>query len=45
MCSRHYPYDYNAVMAVLLITCILTMIGMFLADLSYSQVDPRITFD
>jgi len=38
-------YDYNAVMAVLLISCVLTLIGMLLADLSYALVDPRITFD
>jgi peptide/nickel transport system permease protein len=38
-------YDYNAVMAVLLISSVLTLIGMLLADLSYALVDPRITFD
>ncbi|MBV72149.1 MAG: hypothetical protein CMH52_12550 [Myxococcales bacterium] len=38
-------YDYNVVMAVLLISSLLTLIGMLLADLSYALVDPRITFD
>jgi peptide/nickel transport system permease protein len=37
--------DYNAVMAVLLISSTLTLIGMLLSDLSYAFVDPRITFD
>jgi peptide/nickel transport system permease protein len=37
--------DYNAVMAVLLISSTLTLIGMLLSDLSYALVDPRITFD
>ncbi len=37
--------DYNAVMAVLLISCFLTLIGMLLSDLSYAIVDPRISFD
>jgi peptide/nickel transport system permease protein len=37
--------DYNAVMAVLLISAGLTLVGMLLSDLSYALVDPRITFD
>ena len=37
--------DYNAVMAVLLISSGLTLIGMLLSDLSYALVDPRITFE
>jgi peptide/nickel transport system permease protein len=37
--------DYNAVMAVLLISAALTLVGMLLSDLSYALVDPRITFD
>jgi peptide/nickel transport system permease protein len=37
--------DYNVVMAVLLISCSLTLVGMLLSDLSYALVDPRITFD
>ena len=35
----------NEVMAVLLISCFLTLIGMLLSDLSYAVVDPRISFD
>ena len=38
-------YDYNAVMAVLLISSVLTLVGMLLVDLAYAFVDPRITFD
>ncbi len=37
--------DYNAVMAVMLISSGLTLIGMLISDLSYALVDPRITFD
>ena len=37
--------DYNAVMVVLLISSLLTLIGMLLADLTYALVDPRITFN
>ncbi len=37
--------DYNAVMAILLISCSLTLVGMLLSDISYALVDPRISFD
>jgi peptide/nickel transport system permease protein len=37
--------DYNAVMAILLISCSLTLVGMLLSDISYAVVDPRISFD
>ena len=37
--------DYNAVMAVMLISSALTLIGMLISDLSYALVDPRITFE
>ena len=37
--------DYNAIMAVLLISSALTLIGMLISDLTYALVDPRITFD
>ena len=37
--------DYNAVMAVLLISSALTLLGMLISDLSYALVDPRITFE
>jgi peptide/nickel transport system permease protein len=37
--------DYNAVMAILLMSCSLTLVGMLLSDISYAIVDPRISFD
>lgn len=37
--------DYNVIMAILLISSVLTLIGMLLSDLMYALVDPRITFD
>lgn len=37
--------DYNAVMAVLLTSSFLSLIGILLSDLSYAFVDPRISFD
>ena len=37
--------DYNVVMAILLISSLLTLIGMLVSDILYAIVDPRITFD
>lgn len=37
--------DYNVIMAILLISSLLTLIGMLISDLMYALVDPRITFD
>jgi peptide/nickel transport system permease protein len=37
--------DYNALMAVLLISALLTLIGILISDISYAIVDPRISFD
>lgn len=37
--------DYNAVMAVLLASAVLTLIGILVSDLSYALVDPRINLD
>lgn len=37
--------DYNAVMAVLLASSFLSLIGILVSDLLYAVVDPRITFD
>lgn len=37
--------DYNIVMAVMLISSFLTLIGMLISDISYALIDPRITFD
>jgi peptide/nickel transport system permease protein len=37
--------DYPVIMAVLVIGAFLTLIGNFLADISYSLVDPRIKYE
>ncbi len=37
--------DYNAIMAVLLVSTVLTLVGLLVTDLSYALVDPRISFD
>ena len=37
--------DYNAIMATLLMSTILTLLGLLISDLSYAFVDPRISFD
>lgn len=37
--------DYNAVMGVILFSSVLTLVGVFLADLSYAFADPRISYD
>jgi peptide/nickel transport system permease protein len=37
--------DYNVIMAILLISSLLTLIGMLLSDLLLAMIDPRITFD
>lgn len=37
--------DYNAVMAVLLASAVLTLVGILVSDLSYALVDPRINLD
>jgi ABC-type dipeptide/oligopeptide/nickel transport system permease component len=40
-----YARDYNAIMAELLFSTALTLVGLLLSDLSYALVDPRISFD
>ena len=40
-----FARDYNAIMAVLLISAVLTLIGLLITDISYAIVDPRISFD
>ncbi len=40
-----HQYDYNAIMGVLLISTVVTLVGILLSDISYAIVDPRITFD
>lgn len=37
--------DYNAVMAVLLASSLLALLGILVSDLSYAIVDPRISLD
>lgn len=37
--------DYNIIMGVLLISSVLTLIGILVSDISYALVDPRISFD
>jgi len=37
--------DYNAVMAVLVISSLLTLIGILISDLSYAIADPRISYE
>ncbi len=37
--------DYNAVMAVLLTSSMLALLGILISDLSYAFVDPRISFE
>lgn len=37
--------DFNSIMGVLLISTVLTLIGLLLSDISYAIVDPRISFD
>jgi peptide/nickel transport system permease protein len=40
-----FARDYNAIMGVLLISTVLTLVGLLLSDISYALVDPRISFD
>jgi peptide/nickel transport system permease protein len=37
--------DYNAIMAISLVSAVLTLVGILLSDISYAVVDPRISFD
>lgn len=37
--------DYNIIMGILLLSAVLTLIGILLSDISYALVDPRISFD
>ena len=37
--------DYNVIMGILLLSAVLTLIGILLSDISYALVDPRISFD
>ena len=40
-----FARDYNAIMGVLLISTVLTLVGLLISDISYAVVDPRISFD
>ena len=37
--------DYNAIMGCLLLSTVMTLVGLLISDISYAVVDPRITFD
>ena len=37
--------DYNALMGILVVSAVLTLIGILISDISYALVDPRISFD
>lgn len=45
MLNSIFLRDYNAIMAISLVSAVLTLIGILLSDLSYALVDPRISFD
>ena len=38
-------YDYPVVMGVGVIASFLTLLGLFLSDITYAFVDPRIRFE
>lgn len=44
MIDSIFQRDYNVIMAVQLISAVLLMMGMILADITYALVDPRISF-
>jgi peptide/nickel transport system permease protein len=44
MVEAIYQRDYNVIMAVQLLSTILVLVGILLADLSYALVDPRIRY-
>lgn len=37
--------DYNMVMAIQLISAVMTLVGLLISDILYAIVDPRITYD
>lgn len=45
MLDSIFVRDYNAIMAITLVSAVLTLVGILLSDLSYAIVDPRISFD
>jgi peptide/nickel transport system permease protein len=44
MIDSIYQRDYNVIMAISLLSAVLTLIGILLADLSYALIDPRISY-
>ena len=36
--------DYSVIMGLNILTAVLTMVGIFLADLAYAVADPRISY-
>ena len=45
MIDSIYQRDYNVIMAVQLLSAVLVLLGILLADLSYALVDPRIRYE
>ncbi len=45
MLNSIFLKDYNAIMAITLMSAVLTLVGILLSDISYAIVDPRISFD
>ena len=37
--------DYNMVMAIQLISAVMTLVGLLISDVLYAIVDPRITYE
>lgn len=37
--------DYNVILGVLLLSSVLTLVGILLSDIAYALVDPRISYD
>ncbi len=45
MIESIYQRDYNAIMAIQLLSTLLVLVGILLTDLSYALVDPRIRYE
>ncbi len=45
MINSIFNKDYNVVMGVSLISAVLTLIGLLIADILYAAVDPRVSFE
>ena len=44
MLNAIFNKDYNVVMGVALVSAILTLVGLLIADLLYAAVDPRVSY-